>query len=104
MEIKDKILYLVAGVVVMTGLALVVLSGHRGARIENSSGISNGSEAPVAAGSQAAEFKLEKLDGTTVSLESLRGKVVFLNVASPAARKCPRCKRSTTISRKTRIL
>jgi peroxiredoxin len=69
MEIKDRILYLVAGIVVMTGLALVVLSGHRGARLENS-GI----------GGQAADFKLEKLDGTTVSLESLRGKVVFLNV------------------------
>ena len=80
MEIKDRILYLVAGIVVMTGLALVVLSGHRGTRIENSGEISGGSEAPVAAGSQAADFKLEKLDGTTVSLESLRGKVVFLNV------------------------
>ena len=80
MEIKDRILYLVAGIVVMTGLALVVLSGHRGARIENSPGISSGTEAPVAAGSQAADFKLEKLDGTTVSLQSLKGKVVFLNV------------------------
>ena len=80
MEIKDRILYLVAGIVVMTGLALVVLSGHRGARLATSSGIGSGSEAPVAAGSQAANFKLEKLDGTTVSLESLRGKVVFLNV------------------------
>ncbi len=77
MEIKDRILYLVAGIVVMTGLALVVLSGHRGARIGVNS---EQSDAPVAAGSQAADFKLEKLDGTTVSLESLRGKVVFLNV------------------------
>ena len=80
MEIKDRILYLVAGIIVLTGLALVVLSGHRGARIENSPGISSGTEAPVAAGSQAADFKLEKLDGTTVSLQSLKGKVVFLNV------------------------
>jgi peroxiredoxin len=77
MEIKDRILYLVAGIVVMTGLAMVVLSGHRGARIAVNS---EQSEAPVAAGGQAADFKLEKLDGTTVSLESLRGKVVFLNV------------------------
>ncbi len=80
MEVRDRILYLVAGIVVMTGLALVVLSGHRGARIATSSGISGGTEGPVAAGSQAADFKLEKLDGTTISLESLRGKVVFLNV------------------------
>jgi peroxiredoxin len=80
-EIKDRILYLVAAIVVMTGLTLVVLNGHRGARIPaGSSGIPAQSEAPIAAGSQAANFDLEKLDGTTVSLESLRGKVVFLNV------------------------
>jgi len=80
MQIKDRILYLVAGIVVMTGLALVVLSGHRGARISNSPLSSDQSEAPVAAGSQAANFNLETLDGSTVSLQSLRGKVVFLNV------------------------
>lgn len=77
MAIRDKILYLVAAVVVATGLTLIALSGHRGARITVNSGES---EAPVAAGSQAANFTLEKLDGTTVSLASLRGKVVFLNV------------------------
>ncbi len=33
MEIKDKVLYLVAAIVVMTGITLVALSGHRGARI-----------------------------------------------------------------------
>ena len=81
MQIRDRILYLVAGIVVLTGLALIVLSGHRGARITTPSGVSGPeSQAPVAAGSQAANFKLEKLDGTTLSLESLRGKVVFLNV------------------------
>jgi peroxiredoxin len=77
MEIKDKVLYLVAAIVVATGLTIVALSGHRGARLATNS---EPSEAPVAAGSQAANFKLEKLDGTTVSLQSLRGKVVFLNV------------------------
>jgi peroxiredoxin len=81
MEIKDRILYLVAAIVVMTGLTLVVLNGHRGARITTSSGMPpQQSEPPVAAGSQAANFDLETLDGTTVSLQSLRGKVVFLNV------------------------
>src|SRR5882757_4540341 len=80
MVIKDRVLYLIAGIVVITGLALVALSGHRGARLATPSVISGGSDAPVAAGSKAADFKLEKLDGTTVSLESLRGKVVFLNV------------------------
>ena len=33
MEIKDKLLYLVAAIVVVAGIALVALSGHRGARI-----------------------------------------------------------------------
>jgi len=83
MEIKHRILYLVAGVVVATGLAILVLSGHRGARLADSAPVASeaqSSDAPVAAGGQAADFKLEKLDGTTVSLDSLRGKVVFLNV------------------------
>jgi len=77
MKIKDKILYLCAAIVVATGLALVALSGHRGARLAPNS---EESEATVPAGSQAADFKLETLNGTTVSLDSLRGKVVFLNV------------------------
>ncbi len=81
MEIKDKILYLVAAIVVMTGLTLVALSGHRGARIATTSPETAAqSPATVAAGSRAADFKLETLDGQTVSLQSLRGKVVFLNV------------------------
>ena len=83
MAIKDRILYLAAAVVVATGLALVVLNGHRGARIGvdgNPPGVSAQSEAPVAAGGRAADFKLETLDGSTVSLNSLRGKVVFLNI------------------------
>ena len=37
-------------------------------------------EAPVAAGEMAADFKLQSLSGKPVSLSSLRGKVVFLNV------------------------
>jgi peroxiredoxin len=83
MAIKDKILYLAAAIVVMTGITLVALSGHRGARIGvegTQPGITGESEPPVSAGSQAANFKLETLDGTTVSLQSLRGKVVFLNI------------------------
>jgi peroxiredoxin len=81
MEIKDKVLYVVAAIVVMTGVALVALSGHRGARIDSiSPETAEQSKPTVAAGSRAADFKLETLDGTTVSLESLRGKVVFLNV------------------------
>ena len=68
------------GIVVVIGLALVAITGHRGTRSRIRVASSADSEAPVAAGSQAANFKLEALDGHTVSLESLRGKVVFLNV------------------------
>src|SRR5579862_8394979 len=75
MEKRNTLLYAVAAVVVVVGITLVVISGHRGMQIGTSS-----EEGPVAAGSQAANFKLEALDGHTVSLESLRGKVVFLNV------------------------
>ena len=35
---------------------------------------------PVAAGKLAVDFKLPNLNGTAISLSSLRGKVVFLNV------------------------
>lgn len=77
-ENRNKILYVIAAVVVVVGITLVALSGHRGQRPLGSE--ESESEAPVAAGSQAANFKLEALDGHTVSLESLRGKVVFLNV------------------------
>ena len=64
MAIKDRILYLAAAVGVATGLVLVVLSGHRGARIGvdgNPPGVSAQSAAPVAAGGQAADFKLERM-------------------------------------------
>jgi peroxiredoxin len=37
-------------------------------------------EAPVSAGEIAADFKLQSLSGKPVTLSSLRGKVVFLNV------------------------
>jgi peroxiredoxin len=36
--------------------------------------------AVVAAGSLAADFKLQDLGGNTVSLRSMRGKVIFLNI------------------------
>lgn len=35
---------------------------------------------PIAAGKLAVDFKLPNLNGTAISLSSLRGKVVFLNV------------------------
>src|SRR5712675_2927021 len=79
MESDNKLLYWVAAFVVLAGIVLVAISGHRGARVAPLGGEQSES-APVAAGNQAANFKLEALDGHTVSLESLRGKVIFLNV------------------------
>jgi peroxiredoxin len=79
MDSRNKILYAVAAVVVIVGITLVAISGRRGSRSPLGNEQTE-SEAPVAAGSQAANFKLEALDGHTVSLESLRGKVIFLNV------------------------
>jgi len=54
---------------------------HRdaGAAVEESAPFGHG-PAPVAAGDRAAEFTLEDLNGNKVSLSSLRGKVVFLNL------------------------
>ena len=78
-ESGNKLLYWVAAFVVLAGIVLVAIAGHRGARLSSLSSEQSES-APVAAGNQAANFKLEALDGHTVSLESLRGKVIFLNV------------------------
>jgi peroxiredoxin len=80
MESRNKLLYWVAAFVVLAGITLVAISGHRGMRTGSLGSEQSESEAPVSAGSKAANFKLEALDGHTVSLESLRGKVIFLNV------------------------
>jgi peroxiredoxin len=80
MESGNKLLYWVAAFVVLAGIVLVAITQHRGAQVAPLGSEQSQSEAPVAAGNRAADFKLEALDGHTVSLESLRGKVIFLNV------------------------
>src|SRR5712692_4999414 len=80
METRSKLLYAVAALVVLLGITLVAMTGRRGARNAPLVSEQSESEGPVAAGNRAANFKLEALDGHTVSLESLRGKVIFLNV------------------------
>jgi peroxiredoxin len=91
METSNRFLYAIAAVVVVVGLTLaVVIENHRPAEQQASIGQSSSSSetaAPsssskesVAAGAQAANFKLESLDGSTVTLDQFAGKVVFLNI------------------------
>jgi cytochrome c biogenesis protein CcmG, thiol:disulfide interchange protein DsbE len=86
-EHDAKILSAIAGVILLFAIGLVTFSNHQGATYEpqmvDSSGhlsTSPPSGSPVSAGKLAPDFKLKALDGTTISLSSLRGKVVFLNV------------------------
>ncbi len=74
MSISNRTLYAIAAIVMVTGIALVTLSGRHKLSLTD-----NGS-APVSAGNKAADFKLEALDGRSVTLQSLHGKIVFLNV------------------------
>src|SRR5947209_15646157 len=75
MTTSNRSLYIIAAIVIVVGISLVAVTKpgpHRGTGEQT--------EAPVAAGNQAANFNLEALDGRTVTLESLRGKIVFLNL------------------------
>jgi peroxiredoxin len=75
MTMRNRIMYLAAALIALSGLLLVLA-----ARRHMSATAPQSEEPPVAAGDQAADFKLESLDGTTVSLDKYRGKVVFLNL------------------------
>src|SRR5690348_12916494 len=74
---KSKSLSVVGLVLVLAG---VVFIAARALFPAFSSNQDNNGEAPVAAGEMAADFKLPSLSGQPVTLSSLRGKVVFLNV------------------------
>jgi peroxiredoxin len=79
MRASNKLIYTVAGVIAVAGIMLLIAGqmrdNRRGATHEEEQ------ESPaVAAGDKAANFKLEALDGSTVSLDQLKGKVVFLNI------------------------
>jgi cytochrome c biogenesis protein CcmG/thiol:disulfide interchange protein DsbE len=86
MDAKNKVIYAAAAIVGFIGIVMLVV-GHVGER-PRTAGDDYGivprerHETPpaIAAGEKAANFKLEALDGSTVSLEDLRGKVVFLNI------------------------
>lgn len=87
MEGKNKLLYALAGIAALVGIVMLIVGQMRqitrvGREDVPHVGATHESEesAPVAAGDKAADFKLEALDGSTVSLDQLKGKVVFLNV------------------------
>jgi peroxiredoxin len=83
-RVNDKVLTAVAIGLLLAGLAYLSVPQilHLGSGDEAAAdrGQRFGEGPPVAAGDRAAEFKLQDLSGDTVSLSSLRGKVVFLNL------------------------
>jgi cytochrome c biogenesis protein CcmG, thiol:disulfide interchange protein DsbE len=88
MEISGKTLAALGAFLVLAALLLFAASyelshPHQVALLPNGSGDRESTEGtpPVPAGDIAGEFKLEDaFSGQTVSLSSLKGKVVFLNV------------------------
>lgn len=79
MRASNKLIYTVAGLIAVVGIVLLIAGQMRDRRPAATHEEEQESPA-VAAGDKAADFKLEALDGSTVSLDQLRGKVVFLNI------------------------
>jgi peroxiredoxin len=79
MSRKAKILSMIAigGLLVALGLIVSVNLWRSG---NESTGTGGPFTGPVAAGKMAANFKLQDLKGNAVSLSSMRGKVVLLNI------------------------
>ncbi|HKN00514.1 MAG TPA: TlpA disulfide reductase family protein [Candidatus Binataceae bacterium] len=82
MDSKNKLIYAAAGFIAFVGIAMLLVEGHlrETAHTGTQTTHEEQEEPSVAAGNKAANFKLESLGGTTVSLDQLRGKVIFLNV------------------------
>jgi cytochrome c biogenesis protein CcmG/thiol:disulfide interchange protein DsbE len=87
MRATNKLIYTVAAVIAVVGIVLLITGQLRDNRRttnpdreQPSTHEEEQESPPVAAGDKAANFKLEALDGSTVSLEQLQGKVVFLNI------------------------
>jgi peroxiredoxin len=87
MERDAKILSAIAAGMLAVAIGLVAFANSQGPAEIFAPVVDNGqvslhppSEGPVAAGKLATDFKLPNLEGTTISLSSLRGKVILLNV------------------------
>src|ERR1700677_2707699 len=84
---RVKLLSIIAGAALLISVLLVGLSQIRRTtapepqQMEESTGIPGpDGRGPVAAGAEAAPFKLTDLQGDLVTMADLRGKVVFLNI------------------------
>jgi len=81
-----RILSLIAGAVLLAAIVLIAAVNFGGARPGDTAADAPVTIKPaaagdeVAAGKMAANFTLTSLDGKTVTLSKLRGKVVFLNI------------------------
>ena len=84
MSSNARILSAIALGAFLIGIGLVSfvnLSSHRMAGSSNEQpGVNVSPESTVAAGKLAANFTLKDLNGNPISLASLRGKIVFLNI------------------------
>jgi peroxiredoxin len=81
MTINDKVLTGLAVTLLVIGLAYLAIPQLVHRDLGSESGMQSGEQMPpIAAGDRAAEFSLHDLNGNTVSLTSLRGKVIFLNI------------------------
>src|SRR5580698_1439547 len=88
MERDSKILSGIAVAILVVAIGVVAYANFAGTgdvgQVLNDGGKvalePSSSEGPVAAGKLAPDFTLKTLNGETISLTSLRGKVVFLNV------------------------
>jgi cytochrome c biogenesis protein CcmG/thiol:disulfide interchange protein DsbE len=86
MTSRVKLLSTIAGVALLVSVLLIAFSQIRRAiapapqQMEESSTPNSEEHGPVAAGQKAAPFKLMDLQGDSVSMADLHGKVVFLNI------------------------
>jgi cytochrome c biogenesis protein CcmG/thiol:disulfide interchange protein DsbE len=87
MERDSKILSAIAVGILVVAIGVVAYANFQGsgqvAQVLDGGGkvaLNPLGGSPVAAGKVAPDFKLKNLNGETISLTSLRGKVVFLNV------------------------
>jgi peroxiredoxin len=87
MERDTKILSAIAAAILLVAIGLMMFSNRPELNQSSAPGMNGGGVSAnpmpgtsVAAGKLAADFNLPNLQGTAISLSSLRGKVVFLNV------------------------